>query len=55
MRLSPLALLVSAVFYLLLAMAVSSRSGWAHAAEAAATVLMLLSLAGFMRDGHRPM
>jgi hypothetical protein len=55
MRVNPKALLVSIAFYLLVAMALSSRSGWAHAVEATASVLILLSLAGFMREGHRPM
>jgi hypothetical protein len=55
MRVNPKALLLSVAFYLLVAMALSSRPGWAHAAEASASILILLSLAGFMRDGHRQM
>jgi hypothetical protein len=55
LRVNPKAVLVSVTFYLLVAAALSFRSGWAHAAEATASVLILLSLAGFMRDGHRPM
>jgi hypothetical protein len=53
MRFNPKALLVFVAFCLLLTMALSSGSGWAHAAEAIASVLILLSLFGFMRDGQR--
>ena len=55
MRVNPKALLVSVAFYLLVATALASHSGWAPATETTASVLILLSLAGLMRDGHRPM
>jgi hypothetical protein len=53
MRFSPKALLVFVAFWVLLAMALSSGSGWAQAAEATASVLIVLSLFGFMRYGQR--
>jgi hypothetical protein len=53
MRFNPKALLVFVVFCLLLGMALSSGSGWIRAAEATVTVLILLSVAGFMRDQQR--
>jgi hypothetical protein len=53
MRFNPKALLVFVAFCLLLMMALSSGSGWTHAAEAAASVFILVNLFGFMRDGQR--
>jgi len=53
MRFNPKALLVCVAFCLLVIMALSSGSGWTHAAEATASVFILLSLFGFMRDGPR--
>jgi hypothetical protein len=53
MRFNPKALLVFVAFWLLIATALSSGTGWARAAEASASVLILLSLAGFMRDRSR--
>ena len=53
MRFNPKALLVFVAFCLLLMVALSSGSGWAHAAEASASAFILLSLFGFMRNGQR--
>jgi hypothetical protein len=53
MRFNPKALAVFVGFCLLVAMALSSGSAWTHAAEAIASVLILLSLFGFMRNGQR--
>jgi hypothetical protein len=49
MRFNPAALAVLAGFVALLALALSSRGGaWFHAAEAVATVIILLGVAGFL-------
>jgi hypothetical protein len=53
MRFNPKALAVFVGFCLLVAMTRSSGSAWTHAAEAIASILILLSLFGFMRDGRR--
>jgi hypothetical protein len=55
MRFNPKALGVFILFCLLVA-TTTLKSGaglWAHVAEATASVLILLSLVGFMRDGRR--
>jgi hypothetical protein len=52
MHFNPKALLVCVAFCLLMMMALSSGSGWTHAAEAAASVFTLLSVFGFKRDGR---
>lgn len=53
MRFNPRALLVLTAFCLFVLMAVSHGSGWTSAGEAVATVLILLSLAGVMRESRR--
>jgi hypothetical protein len=53
MHFNPMALLIFVAFCLLVAMALSSGSGWTRAAEATASVLILVSLFGFMRDRQR--
>jgi hypothetical protein len=56
MRFNPKALPIFVGFCLFLAMPLSPGSGWAHAAEAIASILILISLSGFgfMRDRQRP-
>ena len=53
MRFNPKALAVCIGFFLLLAMTLSSGSAWTHAAEAIASILIVMSLFGLMRDGQR--
>ena len=54
MRFNAKALLVFVAVFSFLAMAVSSSgSQWKGAGEAVASVLIVLSLLGFMRDGRR--
>ncbi|HEY3044187.1 MAG TPA: hypothetical protein VGJ39_09190 [Vicinamibacterales bacterium] len=53
MRFNLKAFLVFVAFCVLLGLALSSGSGWFRAAEATVSVLILLSLAGVMRDRQR--
>jgi hypothetical protein len=50
MKFNPKALLVLAGFGGLLVMASSADGGWLHFAEAVATVVILLGVAGFLRE-----
>ena len=53
MKFNPAALLILIGFASLFAVAVSSDgSGWVHFAEAVASIVMLLGLAGFLRGGR---
>ena len=53
MRFNPKALVVFLAVCLLLTAAVSSGGGWVHAAEAATSVLIVLSVMGFFRGRQR--
>lgn len=54
MRFNPKALVVFIAVFLFLALALSSAgSEWKGAGEAVASVLIVLSLVRFMRDGRR--
>ena len=51
MQFNPKALLILLGFLVLLVMAMSSNGGgWFHVAEAVASVVILLGVAGFLRD-----
>jgi uncharacterized membrane protein len=54
MRFNLKGFLVSVAFCLAVVMALSSGPDWTHAAEATASILIFVSLAGFLRDRHRP-
>lgn len=49
MQFNPKALLLLIGFFVLLALSLSSGSGWMHGAEAITTVLIALGLAGLLR------
>ena len=52
MKFNPKALLVLVGFGVLLSMASSGKGdGWSHFAEAVAAVVILLGVAGFLREG----
>ena len=54
MKFNPKALLVFVGFGALLLMATSGKaSGWLHFAEAVSTIVILLGVAGFLREGGR--
>ena len=53
MRFNLKAFVVFVAACLLMAVAVSSGGGWVHAAEAATSVLILLSVVGFLRGRQR--
>lgn len=53
MHVNPKALLLLVGFFVLVAMALSSGSGWTHAAEATTTVLIALGIAGLLRERVR--
>ena len=52
MRFSPKALLMFLAICLLITAAASSVGGWMHVAEAATSVLIILSVMGFFRGRH---
>jgi hypothetical protein len=47
---NPKALFLLIGFFMLLALSLSSGSGWMHVAEAITTVLIALGVAGLLRD-----
>jgi len=53
MHFNPKALLLLVGFFVLVAIALSSGSGWMHVAEAVTTVLIALGIAGLLRDRVR--